>query len=123
MIDYFLSGGPVGMLAIAVCGFTAIIGGVLAFIRFGKIGSVSKLQLDSILFFGSLSFFIGLLWQIIGMFEVLSIIQEIGDISPQLIAAGVAASMIGLKLGTILALISLLMWYTLRFMNSKAAKA
>lgn len=124
MIDFLIAGGPVGMFTITILGIFAVVKCITSFVVIQKQGTVSKQSLDTILFLGSLSFFIGILWQIIGLFGLLSSINELGEmVSPLCIMAGIKVSLYGLILGAFILLITGTAWFILRWLNNKETKA
>jgi len=111
------------MTVILLTGLGAIIWSLLTLIKFLKVGFISKRHLDAILFLGSLSFFIGLLGQGVGLSQALDVIQSIPSISPSLVAGGVRVSMIAPITGAILFSLSGLFWFILRYMNARKQDA
>ncbi len=107
------------MSIIMLTGFGAIIWSLLTLIKLLKLGLVSKRHLDAILFLGSLSFFLGLLGQGIGLSGALDAIQTYPNVSPAAIAGGIRVSMIAPLTGAILFSISGIFWFILRYVNAK----
>lgn len=114
MINYFLSGGWPGMLMISICGLSAIAWGIVSLLSLLKSKQVNRFHLNAILLLGSLCFFIGMLWQAMGIFDVLSYVQKFESVSQSILAAGIKVSMIAPIWGTILFIISALFWLLLR---------
>ena len=123
MIDLFFQGGVQFMTFIVLSGLGAIIWSLLTLIKFLKLGLVSKRHLDAILFLGSLSFFIGLLGQGIGLTAALDVIQTYPNISPAAIAGGIRVSMIAPLTGAILFTLSGIFWFILRYLNARKQEA
>lgn len=119
MFDFFFEGGVHGMSVVMLSGLGAIVWSIISTANFLKVGFISKRHLDAILFLGSFSFFIGVLWQGIGLSEALSIIQQYPDISPAAISGGLRVSMISTLTGAILFALSGIFWMCLRYMNAK----
>ncbi|TAJ11120.1 hypothetical protein DMA11_18180 [Marinilabiliaceae bacterium JC017] len=119
MINYFLSGGWPGMLMISICGLSAITWGAASLLSLLKSKEVNKFHFNAILLLGSLSLFIGLLWQAMGIFDVLSYVQEFETVSPSVLAAGIKASMIAPIAGAILFIISAVFWLLLHMLAIK----
>ena len=122
MFDFILQGGVLGMSTVLLSGGGAILWSIFASAKIIKKGSLSKRHLDAILFLGSLSFFLGILWQGIGLTEAMDTIQHFENISPQAIAGGLKVSMISSITGAILFVISAAFWFILRYQNSKIKK-
>ena len=68
---------------------------------------------------GLFAFVVGVFAQLIGLYSAFSAIQEMGDISPGLVAGGLRVSMITNLYGIAIFLLSYLMWFGLIFMNGK----
>lgn len=69
---------------------------------------------NQILFFGSLAFLFGLLHQVIGMLEALSIIETAKDISPAMVMGGLRVSFLAPVYGFVLFMISYIVWFVFR---------
>ncbi len=123
MIDLFFQGGVQFMTVIVLTGLTAIIWSLLTLIKLLKLGFVNKRHLDAILFLGSLSFFLGLLGQGMGLSAALDVIQSVPGISPAAVAGGIRVSMIAPLTGGILFTISGIFWFILRYLNARKQEA
>ena len=110
----FMTGGPLFMFIISVFGglmtVYAVKGVIVVFVK----KNYEKARVNYILFFGSLALILGILGQAIGLFNAFSVIQEVGDISPSLIAGGLKVSMITPLYGAFWFIISLPVWFVLR---------
>lgn len=69
---------------------------------------------SSILFFGSLAFLMGIFGQILGLFEALIYIQEMGPVSASALAGGLKVSMICTVYGFALFMLTVIIWYIFR---------
>ena len=67
-----------------------------------------------ILFFGSLAFLTGIFAQMVGFYEAMHVLQEVGDVSPKLIAGGFKVSLLAPLYGFLLLLLSALYWFLYR---------
>ncbi len=123
MFIFLFEGGIVGMTVVMLTGLTAIVWSLLTLIKFLKVGFVTKRHLDAILFLGSLSFFIGALWQGIGLSQALSFIQSSPSISPAVVAGGIRVNMIAPITGAILFSIAGIFWFILRYLNARKQEA
>jgi len=123
MFDFFFQGGTLFMTFVMLTGLAAIIWSLLTLIKFLKIGFITKRHLDAILFLGSLSFFLGLLGQGIGLSGALDAIQAYPNLSPSAIAGGLRVSMIAPLTGAILFSLAGLFWFILRYMNARKQDA
>ena len=59
---------------------------------------------------GVFTFFVGILSQAIGLMQAFQVIQQVGDISPILLAQGLYVSMIAPVYGLIILLVALALW-------------
>jgi len=123
MIDLFFQGGSLFMTVILLTGLGAIIWSLLTLIKFLKLGLVSKRHLDAILFLGSLSFFLGLLGQGIGLSNALNSIQAFPAVTQAAVAGGLKVSMIPPLTGAILFSIASIFWFIIRYINAKKLEA
>ena len=119
MIDLFFQGGVPFMTVVMLTGIAAILWSLFSLIKFIKVGFITKRHLDAILFLGSLSFFIGILGQGIGLTAALHAIQDLPSVSPAAVAGGIRVSMIAPTTGAILFLLSSIFWFILRYLNAK----
>jgi hypothetical protein len=119
MIDLFFQGGVTFMTVVMLTGIAAILWSLFSLIKFIKVGFITKRHLDAILFLGSLSFFIGILGQGIGLTGALQSIQGSPSVSPAAVAGGIKVSMIAPLTGAILFLLSSIFWFILRYLNAK----
>ena len=123
MFDFLFEGGIIFMTVIMLTGLAAIIWSLLTLIKFLKVGFVTKRHLDAILFLGSLSFFLGLLGQGIGLSGALEAIQAFPNLSPAAVAGGLRVSLIAPLTGAILFSLSGIFWFILRYMNARKQEA
>ena len=123
MFDFLFEGGTQFMTVIMLTGLAAIIWSLLSLIKFLKVGFVSKRHLDAILFLGSLSFFIGILGQAMGLTGALEVIQAHPSVSPAAVAGGIRVSMIAPLTGAILFSIAGIFWFILRYLNARKQEA
>lgn len=80
---------------------------------------------DSILFFGSLAFLIGIFGQMVGLIEAFDSIHSIGGsgVSPAVLAGGLKVSFIPPFFGMMLLLISAIIWFVYRNLKQYPSKA
>ena len=107
------------MIPIFIMWVVVIILAVRFLIQFKK-GENSMKQLtrqnEIILFIGSFVFLFGVLGQVIGLFGAFEIIQNVGEMSPSLIAGGLKISSIAPIYGLVLFLVSGVIWFVFRNM-------
>lgn len=120
MMHYFYEGGMPGMITTTIFGLGAIASAVMALLSLIKSKPVSKFHLNSISVLGSISLFTGLLWQAIGVYQILAVIQEMGEISKPVLAAGIKMTMITPIWGAILFSISIISWLVIKLKTVKA---
>ncbi|WP_195715254.1 MotA/TolQ/ExbB proton channel family protein [Ancylomarina sp. 16SWW S1-10-2] len=111
------------MTVVVLTGIAAILWSLFSLIKFIKVGFIKKRHLDAILFLGSLSFFIGLLGQGIGITGALEAIQAFPNVSQEAVAGGIRVSMIAPLTGAILFTISGIFWFILRYLNARKQDA
>ena len=91
---------------------------VLGFIFWRKRNSSDKLTLtrlnEAVLFIGSLGLLVGILGQVLGIFEALSYLSVNVDVSARLIAAGLRVSFIAPLYGFGLFILSGILWFVFR---------
>ncbi|MCG8581818.1 MAG: hypothetical protein MI866_17970 [Bacteroidales bacterium] len=114
MIDFLIHGGLAAMSLITGFGLAAI---VMAFINAYYLftgQALSQKKLNSVLYLGSLAFFAGLVWNAMGMYEILDVIQRMGSVSQTALAAGLKAACVSSIYGLGLFFISYVCWFLLR---------
>lgn len=114
LFRYFYEGGPLFMSILTITGVAMIFFAVKSGIDIYARKNYSGRGINYILMFGSLSFILGLLAQAIGMFQAFEAIQQIGDISPALVAGGLQVSMIAPLYGVFFFIISIPVWVFFR---------
>jgi len=110
LIETYKMGGSFSMFIITLLGlsmfFFVIKSGIKIFVKKNYSGK----GINYILMFGSLSFIFGLLTQAVGMFQAFEAIQQVGDISPAMVAGGLQVSMIAPIYGAFFFIISIPAW-------------
>jgi hypothetical protein len=119
LAESFRMGGIQFMLLITLLAISMLFFTVKSIIGIYVKNNHSGKGVNYILMFGSLAFIIGILAQAIGMFSAFEAIQQAGDISPGLIAAGIRVSMIAPLYGLIIFIISIPIWAVLRERSKK----
>lgn len=114
LTDYYYMGGSGFMFVITVCGILMLIFTAKILINYFVQKVYSKQGLGLILLFGSLSAVIGFFGQAIGLFMAFSAIEVASDISPAIVVGGLKASMIAPLWGTMIFMLSLIIWGLLR---------
>lgn len=79
----------------------------------------TKERLKHIKTIGSFALIFGILGQLIGLYQAFGVIQQIGDVSPALLAGGLKVSMITTLYGMAIYLVSLTLWVILDYVLSQ----
>ena len=104
MFELFNMGGPLFMGILTILLLVIFLGVAWCFIKPEK----KKETLDLIKSIGILAAVIGILGQLIGLFDALKAIEQIGSVSPKILAAGFKVSMITTIYGLIILGISII---------------
>lgn len=118
IIRFFYEGGPTFMSLVYLM-WSIVFVLAIRFILLYR-GNKNPLKLkrtnDSILFFGSFAFLIGITGQMVGLIEAFDTIQSMGanSISPGLLAGGLKVSFIAPFFGMMLLMISSILWFVFR---------
>jgi biopolymer transport protein ExbB/TolQ len=78
-----------------------------------------KAGLNAIPFWGSVSLILGFLWHFWGLMLAMSAIAEANDVSPSIVANGLAISMISIIFGILIFLLSGIAWLILKWQSNK----
>lgn len=122
MTQLFYEGGPLFMGILSLILLTAIVMAVYFVATIIKSQSEDKhleTRLGYIKSIGLFGLVVGVFAQLIGLYEAFYAIQEMGDISPGLIAGGLRVSMITNLYGILIFLLSYLIWFGLIFLKSR----
>ena len=109
MTDLFLTGGVLFMSLLTI----ELIGVLLVSIRYWNKSDAKKFDLDLIKGIGLLALVTGILNQLMGLFSAFQAIEQVGSVSPAILAGGLKVSMISTIYGLIIYLISLAIWMAL----------
>jgi biopolymer transport protein ExbB/TolQ len=124
MTQLFYEGGPLFMGILTIIFIVAI---AMAIYFAGKIikgqsnDNHLRSRLSNLKSVGLFGLVVGVFGQLIGLYEAFNAIQEMGDISPGLIAGGLKVSMITTLYGIVIFLLCYLMWFGLLAVLSKSA--
>lgn len=110
MIDLFMMGGPLFMGILSLI----LIGVIISVVRYLTAEEKTREKLDLIKSFGLLAMIMGVLGQLIGLFDALKFIEEAGQIAPGMLAGGIKVSMITTLYGLVIYVIALIIWITLK---------
>ena len=122
MKDLFNMGGPLLMGILTILLLAMIAWYVVTFLAYRN-GSEPKAALAKLSHGKSLGLFamiMGILGQLIGLYQAFSAIEGAGDVSPALVMGGLKVSMITTIYGVIIYLIALIIWLVLSVMIGKS---
>lgn len=115
IIQHLTEGGIMFMLPIYIMWIVVLLLTVRMIALFNKTGHNRLVrQNEVVVFIGSFAFLFGVLGQVIGFFEAFTVIEQVGDISPALVAGGLRVSMLAPGYGFLLFLISGIIWFIFR---------
>jgi biopolymer transport protein ExbB/TolQ len=120
IFNHWFEGGPLFMTFIYLMWLAVIILVATFWLKKGKTERRPLVKLnEAILFTGSLAFLTGILGQVVGIFQALTVLETITDISPKLIAAGLRVSFLAPLYGFMLLIISVIIWFIHRSLIDK----
>jgi biopolymer transport protein ExbB/TolQ len=88
---------------------------MLDFLRTGGLLVMGLITICALLFVGSLSPLIGIIFQMIGMMAAFEAIEKAADISPSIILGGLKISMFAPMYGLIVLFFSAILWFILKW--------
>lgn len=116
MFDLFIEGGPVFMGVLTIIFLLAIVQSIRTKIVFPSKSSdqvLARKNMTYIRSLGILAFVVGVLGQLIGLYQAFGAIQVAGDVSPTLLANGLRVSMLTTMYGTLIFIVCLVLWLAL----------
>ncbi len=123
MKDLFITGGTLFMSILTILLVAMVAWFIYHYISFLNSKQISQEKALRKLTYGkSIGLFamiIGILAQLIGIYEAFSCIQQAGDISPMLVYGGIKVSMITTLYGIAIYLLSLILWFVISFFVEK----
>jgi len=124
MLHYFYEGGTLFMSILSILLlFNLSLAAYFAMLLYsGKVSDPGKFRyrLSYIRSLGLLIMVVGILGQLIGLFDAFKAIEQMGGVSPAMLAGGLKVSMITTLYGVISFVISFLIWFILDWKNGKA---
>jgi biopolymer transport protein ExbB/TolQ len=125
MKEWFIMGGSLFMsiLTILLVIVVAVSVYFVVTITSGKAKEKANFrhQLKYVKSIGLFTMITGILGQLIGLMDAFGAIEEMGDISPAIMAGGLKISMITTLTGIIIYLISIIIWFLLDLWHQKSA--
>lgn len=119
MAKLFYEGGPLFMGILTLIFFALVVQTVITFIQADR-----KVRFDTncslIRGIGLFGLIFGILGQLIGLYEAFDAIQQVGDISPALVAGGIKISMITTLYGFAIFLVAQLIWLVFQYTKKEA---
>lgn len=116
MVDIFIEGGPLFMGILTIVFLLVLVQAVRVRMKFAGGGSLkdARRQLGYVRSLGVLGLVVGVLGQLIGMYQAFSVIQDMGgNVSPSMLMGGLKVSMITSIYGIVILAISLILWMTM----------
>lgn len=110
MIDLFFMGGPLFMGILSIL----LVGVIFLTVRYTLGSEKSEPALNMIKSVGLFAMILGVLGQLIGLFDAFKFIEEAGSVSPSMLAGGFKVSMITTIYGIIIYVISYMIWLGLK---------
>lgn len=118
MSNLFAAGGvfmtPLTLLAIAIV-VLLIKKSLDVYVRGELPAGKHRAAVNLILQLGILTFFLGILSQAIGLMEAFQAIEQMGAVSPAMLAGGLKVSMIASVYGLIILIVAFIGWTVLKF--------
>ncbi|MEP4533219.1 MAG: MotA/TolQ/ExbB proton channel family protein [Cyclobacteriaceae bacterium] len=122
MIDLFVMGGPLFMGIITITFFAAIVVALRAALTISK-DQADETELHQriglVKSIGLLAVVLGVLGQTIGLFSAFEAIEQMGSVSPAMLAGGLKVSSITTIYGLVCYVLSLLMYFGLTAYSNK----
>jgi hypothetical protein len=123
MKDLFYMGGTLFMGILTTLLVIMLATSVYFFVRIssGKAAGISNFshKLSYVKSVGLFTMITGILGQLIGLLEAFKAIEQVGDISPAILAGGLKVSMITTLYGIFIYLFSILIWFLLDLWYNK----
>lgn len=113
----FIEGGPYQLTIVSLWALLMILVLILKIMRMVKRKEYDLKQLNYILVFGAMAMISGILAHLIGLYRVMGLIGEVGDISLSLFAKGYQLSLISPVYGLIIFAVAFISWGVLKEIN------
>ena len=111
MLDLYVEGGPLFMGILTIIFIIAVVIAVRAFTRLknGKISAqTARRNYSYVRSLGLLAFVFGIFGQLVGLYDAFVVIEEVGNISPSMLAGGLKVSIHTTVYGTFILMICML---------------
>lgn len=113
MIDLFYMGGPLFMGILTIILFTAVAVAVYIFVRGGK-ESKKRISPTVVKEIGIFGLVFGIFGQFMGLYQAFTAIEQMGSVSPALLAGGLKVSAITTLYGMVIFVITWLLYFGLK---------
>ena len=117
MLDLLVEGGlyfTIPLTVLALLALILIVWGIWVFFRDRSDKAAFRRRLELLLHVGLLGFIVGIFGQALGLYQMLKAIEGVGQVSPALVAGGLAVSAIAPLYGLSILTVSFIAWITLR---------
>lgn len=125
MLDLFYQGNIIFMgiltLLLLIIIATAIYRAIPILNNAIEYATTFRHQLKQIKSLGVLALVLGILFQLMGLYQMFSAIEQMGDVSPVILAGGLKVSMISTVYGVIIFVLSYLIWMALDYKAGNAS--
>ena len=114
MIQFFMEGGSFMWLLLIIAIVIVVLSitnGIQLYSKKEKNKSQIENSINSILFWGGFSLVLGFFAHFMGVYQAMLAIRSAGDISPAIVAAGYAMSIITILSGLFILLVSSIIWF------------
>ncbi|MEQ9285989.1 MAG: MotA/TolQ/ExbB proton channel family protein [Cyclobacteriaceae bacterium] len=118
MLELFWMGGSLFMGILTIIFIAVVVVSILSSLTVYK-SDIQKEEavrkIDYIKQVGLFALVVGILGQLIGLFEAFKAIEQMGNVSPAMLAGGIKVSMITTLYGFFIYIVSVLIWFGLSF--------
>lgn len=118
MIDLFYAGGPLFMGILTIILIATIAVAIYIFVQRGK-ESNHRITVTLVREIGIFGLIVGILGQFIGLYQAFIAIEQMGSVSPALLAGGLKVSAITTLYGMIIFVIAWLLYFGLKTVISR----
>ena len=116
MLDLFYEGGTLFMGLLTILFLLIVVQAVRTRLRFtgGSLDvETARRMMSYVRSLGILAFVVGVLGQLIGLFQAFEAIQDAGGVSPNMLIGGIRVTLITTIYGTLILVVSLVLWLIL----------
>lgn len=125
MMKLFIEGGPLFMGILTLIGLVMIAWSIAIsrqlFLQYNIEKEVVRHNITYIKSIGVFALIVGIFGQLTGLYQVFTVLQEFGTVSPAVLAGGLKVSSITTLYGIFIFLVSYIIWFVLDFALSRRA--